>query len=666
MPTYDEEVLTDTPLAYFKLDEPEGSSIALDSSGNDLDGELLNPSNPNANPLIPLVYGVSGPIETDSPNVGMSGGVARAPADASLDTVNEFTWEVWGFNSATPTVGTAVLLTRSNAAAGTGGTHIRINGQTVTAAIRMDSTGTTVWDLQYGGLPWGAWFHIVLTRNSNVLRLYVNGLLRDERTDLPTDTVTLAEDRWGISADPTGPNSGSSWGAARAAFYAVQHTASRIRIRYEAALASLPVSATITIRVVVELDTDQVDPIDFPFLHNFGEPLSGSPRPITEHLSYATNVLQSEPDYQQRINAQPHHVERTLEYFVTPTSARARAMMQAALWTPGQTYKLPIAKDWGTLTAQADPSDGTLSLDTTLRDYEIGSYVAVWENVYQPWTAQFFEITSRTDVELGISPVVGSTLPIGSTVAPARLAILPDDDLSIDSHLIDRETAALQFEILSTELSTRRLAEYTPAETYLDIEVFDLERVKVEWVDLTQYQVSRRKQGTGNPTGNDYQRAIDTGSPQTIPLRVLLTTRAAQAEFYGWLDARQGRQNPVWLISEESDLNVIARDGAFIVIDYIGYTELYNVHSARRHIAFKKTDGSLVYKMITASVNNGDGTETLSVSTPPLLADIVKTSFLRLCTAPDQFELVHHRDGQEFITECSFVMTELLTTPEPD
>lgn len=658
MPTYDEEILADSPLAYWKLDEIEGSTVALDSSGNERHGTFFGAPE--------TIYGFAGPIETDSPNVGAAGGVARGPVDAALDTVNAFTWEIWGFNSSTPTSDGAVLLTRTNTSAGTGGTSIRINGQTITARVRVDSSGGTNWEVSYGNqLPWGTWFHVVVTRNTNVLRLYVNGVLRDERTDVPIDTVTLAETQWGISGDPIGPNSATSWGVARAAIYDQVLNAGRIRTHYEAALASLPLSATITVRVVVELDTDQVDPIDFPFTHNFAEPLSGSARPITEHLSYTTNVLQSEPDYQQRINAQPHHVERTLEYFVTPTSARARAMLQAALWTPGQTYKLPIAKDWGPLTAQADSGANTLSLDTTLRDYEIGSYVVVWEDVYQPWTAQFFQITSRTDTELGISPDVGSTLPIGSTVMPARLAILPDDDLSINSHLIDRETAALQFEILSTELSTQRLSPYTPTDTYLGLEVFSLERAKVEWVDSAQYQIRRRQQGVGTSAGNDFQRAIDTGSPQTIPLRVLLASRAAQAEFYGWMDARQGKTNPVWVVSEDNDLHVTARDAGSITIDYIGYTSLYNTHSARRHLAFKKTDGSVVYKMITAAVDNADGTETLSVSNPPALATIAKVSFLKLCTAPDQYELTDHRDGGEFITETSFVLTELLTTPEP-
>ena len=654
MPTYQEEVLADAPVFYGRLDEPAGITVITDISGFNNNGSYYPDT----------VHGIASPIETDPSSRAVSGHVGFAEVtNESLDT---FTWEVWGLHA--PDITAGALITRGGQIVLSASNFVAIDS----GSVRVDiSAGGISYQLHYSlGLNYG-WYHIVVTRSTNVLRLYVNGFLRAERTDLDTGSLS----GWGIDISVT-PNTyfgtgqtADVWhspGTDEIAIYTTQLNAGRILAHYESGLATLPLSATITVRVVVELDTDQVDPVDFPFLHNFAEPLSGQARPIVEHLSYKTNTNQSQPDYQQRINAQPYHTERTLEYFVTPTSVRARAMMQAALWTPGQTYKLPIAKDWGVLTAQATTGASTLLLDTTLKDYEIGSHVVAFENVYQPWTAQFFQITSRTNTELGISPNVGGTLPIGSPVMPARLAILPEDSLSIDSHLIDRETAALQFEILSTELSTRRVSTYTPASEYLDIEVFNLERAKVEWVDPAPYQITRRLQGTGNPTGNDYQRGIDTGSPQNLPIRVLLASRVACSEFYGWMDARQGKINPVWIVSQESDLEVLSRTGspATITISHIGYTSRYNLHEARRHVGILKADGSYVYRRITAAVDNGT-TETLTLNAdPPALADCVKVSFLRLCAAPDQFELRYHRDGADFIAECEFVLTELLTTPE--
>lgn len=665
--SYQSEVLADLPALFFRLDQigaaTNGDEIA-DLSGNDLHGTL---SFSGASPTQP--YGYASPIETDPASRAffcniisppLSQGIISRASDPLIEPDGDLSLEIW----VKPLHVVTSFVTKRKIFDGIC-FEIRIDTQGALVGSLRD-TGGTVWNVTAPGLGGGQnerlgqWWHVVLVRQGATLALYVNGYLKASTT-ITSGLPTLDEP--GEFRIHGGASGGFQFYVDEVALYDHALSAARVLIHYEAAKNTLPLSATITVRVVVELDTDQVIPIDFPFTHNFAEAISGSPRPLVEHLSYATNVLQSEPDYQQRINAQPHHAERTLEYFVTPTSARARAMMQAVLWTPGQTYKLPIAKDWGALTAQATAGAGTLSLDTTLKDYEIGSYVVVWEDVREPWTAQFFLITSRTDSQLGITPNVGSTLPLGSTVMPSRLAILPEDTLSIDSHLIDRETAALQFEILSTELSSRRVTAYTPSETYLSIEVFRFERAKVEWVDPSPYQIARRQQGTGNSAGNDYLRAIDTGSPQTVPIRVLLASEEAISEFYGWMDARQGKVNPVWVISEENDLEVIARTNTTITVSYIGYAARYNVHSARRHIAFKKTDGSTVFKKITAAVDNGNGTETLSVASPPAFADIVKASFLKFCTAPDQFELKYHRNGTGFIGECEFVMTELLTTP---
>jgi hypothetical protein len=64
-------------------------------------------------------------------------------------------------------------------------------------------------------------------------------------------------------------------------------------------------------------------------------------------------------------------------------------------------------------------------------------------------------------------------------------------------------------------------------------------------------------------------------------------------------------------------------------------------------------------------VDNGDGTETLTVAAIPA-GTIAKLSFLRLCVAPDTFELRFHRDLSvpgAMVVECAWEFVELLTTP---
>lgn len=657
--SYDSTVLADNPKGYWKLYELSGTT-ASDASGNGRHGTILILPD---NTVIAPVYGLEGPIETDNPRYAMSGGVARAPVHSSLNTTGAFSWEVWGY-SGDPGGGTSLLLSRDSSAAGIGGCHIRINGQTITGRVLVDSTGGTVYEVAFGNqLPWNTWFHVVVTRSTNVLRLYVNGLLKHERTDLPVDTVTLADPNWGISATPIGINNAQSWGVACAAIYDTQLSAARVLAHYEAAKLLLELSATINVRVALELDTDVVIPVDFPFAHNWTDAVSGQERPIVERISYKTNVNQSEPDYQQRINARPYHPKRELEYAITPNGSLSRAIMHRQLWVPGQVYKLPIWMDWTKLTAPSPATDTTIDCDTTLKEFEVDSHAVAFGNVYDPATAQFFQLSGITGSQLTVSPAVATALATDIPIAPARLAILSDSALPVDSHTADRETLLLRFELLATELGTRRQSTYVPASTYRSIEVFSLDKARYDLLEPTPYQIHQRRAGTGNLTGNDYLRAVDTGSAVTVPVRVLMDGRTARAEFLGWLDVRQGKQNPVWIPSQEYDFDVRLVPGSGTLIVTAGYFETYNLHYGRRDIQVAYTDGTVTNHRITLAVNNG-ATDTLTVDGAiNLIKTVQRVSFLRLCVAPDGFELRYHRNGQDFVTECSFEFRELLTTP---
>lgn len=653
--SYSSTILADSPQGFWKLYELTGSQAA-DESGNARHATILTSS---AVTSIPVVYGLGGPILTDSPTYGMSGGVARAPVASALNTTGAFSWEVWGYTG-NPTANTAVLLTRANSAAGIGGSCIRINGQTITGRVRLDSTGSTNYEVSYGNtLPWNTWFHVVLTRNGNALLLYVNGYLRDQRTDLPGDTITLTEANWGISAIPTGLNNAETWGVSCAAIYNTQLSAARVLAHYEASQLVLPLRATITISLGVELNTDQIVPKDLGFAHNFSDTFGDSQVPIIEELSWKTNVNQSEPDYQQRVNAQPHGALRTLEYHLSPASGAARSRLHGCLYAPAQTYTLPIWSDMGVTTGTASSGTNTIPVDTTKRDYQVGSYVGACTDLQDPSTYQFFKISAVADAQLALESNIGTTIPSGSPVFPARLASISDDTLAVKSFAADHEDSIIRFEILETELSTRRITTYTPSTTYKSIEVFSLESAKVHFLDSRPYDLTRRIEAVGR----DYQAGKDTGSPQTFPVRFLLTTRSALSDFYGWLDARQGKSQPLWVSSKERDLTITSIPGASITVSP---KTGFSLHHGRRDVEFAKTDGTFLRARVLSIVDNGS-TETWTFDqTPPALAQLTRASFLKYCTlAADTVQLRHWKGGANglIVSESTLSFRELLTSP---
>jgi hypothetical protein len=639
--SYESVVLSKNPVFFFRCDDPTGSTVMVDASTKGYDGTYFSGAG----------FGFNSPIETDAASKAISGAVgALTIADGpDSDVKDNFTWLGWGYNSSGLLAGTGTILCRAGQFGVGGVAAMGFNG-TNTAYVEM-RVGATNYSLSYSVLP-NTWYFFAVTRNGNVLRLYINGVLRAERTDLGAGDIDIgSSDGWYVGRS----QSASVWAGAGTDEVAVCPTAlsaADILEIDEAARAILPLRATIVINLGLELNTDQIEPVDLGFPHNYSATFGNGQIPIVEELEYKTNVNQSEPDYQQRVSARPHGALRTLEYHLSPTSGAARARLQGSLWAPGQFYCVPVWSDYGVLTGTATSGTNTLALDTTKRDYEVGSYVGICSDLQNPATYQFFKITAVADAQLTLDENIGTTVASGSPVFPARVASLSDDNFAVKSFAADHEDAMFRFELIESELSTRRITAYTPSTTYLSTEVFTLETAKVNFLDDRPYDIQRRIQARGR----DYQFAIDTGSPQTFPVRFLLTSRSTLSDFYGWLDARQGKLNPLFVSSKERDLIPSAGNGTSITVAKTGFS----LHHGRRHLEFLKTDGTMTRARVTAITDNGNGTETWTV-TSPAFADISKVSFLKYCTLAADTIRIQHWKGN--VSECGLSFRELLTSP---
>jgi hypothetical protein len=639
--SYESVVLSKNPVFFFRCDDPTGSTVMVDASTKGYDGTYFSGAG----------FGFNSPIETDAASKAISGAVgALTIADGpDSDVKDNFTWLGWGYNSSGLLAGTGTILCRAGQFGVGGVAAMGFNG-TNTAYVEM-RVGATNYSLSYSVLP-NTWYFFAVTRNGNVLRLYINGVLRAERTDLGAGDIDIgSSDGWYVGRS----QSASVWAGAGTDEVAVCPTAlsaADILEIDEAARAILPLRATIVINLGLELNTDQIEPVDLGFPHNYSATFGNGQIPIVEELEYKTNVNQSEPDYQQRVSARPHGALRTLEYHLSPTSGAARARLQGSLWAPGQFYCVPVWSDYGVLTGTATSGTNTLALDTTKRDYEVGSYVGICSDLQNPATYQFFKITAVADAQLTLDENIGTTVASGSPVFPARVASLSDDNFAVKSFAADHEDAMFRFELIESELSTRRITAYTPSTTYLSTEVFTLETAKVNFLDDRPYDIQRRIQARGR----DYQFAIDTGSPQTFPVRFLLTSRSTLSDFYGWLDARQGKLNPLFVSSKERDLIPSAGNGTSITVAKTGFS----LHHGRRHLEFLKTDGTMTRARVTVITDNGNGTETWTV-TSPAFADISKVSFLKYCTLAADTIRIQHWKGN--VSECGLSFRELLTSP---
>lgn len=96
----------------------------------------------------------------------------------------------------------------------------------------------------------------------------------------------------------------------------------------------------------------------------------------------------------------------------------------------------------------------------------------------------------------------------------------------------------------------------------------------------------------------------------------LLESRAAITSFRNFLAARQGKLVPFWMPSWDADFGLAAAATALdaeITVYACGYTAFVSTTDARRYLALMPGDGSVITRKITAAVDNGDGTETLTL-----------------------------------------------------
>ncbi|HXC25275.1 MAG TPA: hypothetical protein VNU46_05115 [Gemmatimonadaceae bacterium] len=109
-------------------------------------------------------------------------------------------------------------------------------------------------------------------------------------------------------------------------------------------------------------------------------------------------------------------------------------------------------------------------------------------------------------------------------------------------------------------------------------------------------------------------------------------------DFYA---ARKGRAVPFWLPSWQADFTLVqtvAHDHTTVIVQDVSYSLTGFPFVSRRRLCFVLGGGTMLYRGITASVNNGDGTETLTIDSAPgvdVSASDALISLLYLCRMAD-------------------------------
>ncbi len=116
-------------------------------------------------------------------------------------------------------------------------------------------------------------------------------------------------------------------------------------------------------------------------------------------------------------------------------------------------------------------------------------------------------------------------------------------------------------------------------------------------------------------------RTVDAPGPADAVVRDFVWTSMSRAEvkvLRDFIDSCAGRWTPFWLMTWQRDLELstsyVANDPS-IVIQAANYAALvFPTGNYRRHLALRGDSGTFYFRSISAAVDNGNGTETLTLS----------------------------------------------------
>ena len=382
----------------------------------------------------------------------------------------------------------------------------------------------------------------------------------------------------------------------------------------------------------------------FPFPPNFSQAL-------IERLSWKTDVLSHYDGSEQRIK-QRQVARMGYEYRLTALGVNAQRL-KAMLWGwQARVFAVPVWTDEGVLQASANADDLVLNINTDDLDYHAGGFVVLLSDTY---TLEVVEIESLTATTITLANGLGSAWSAGTKVYPARLARIASDlefkntlqgvDGVVSFDVVDSTNApAVDFSLTYRGLPVLNRvpnkADGVSTAFKRDMEILD---------NMTGVVTYDDRSGFAN-TLQDYHW-IEKGRANITLLKQ-------------WLYARAGRLTPFWVSNWTNDIElarIVADSDLVIDITYIGYASHLSQGVGRRDIKIELTDGTVFYRRITDSVDNGDQTETLSIDLA--LGQVVNPSDIKIIS----FMQLHRLDSdtieiawrQTDLAECSHLVRGL-------
>lgn len=338
---------------------------------------------------------------------------------------------------------------------------------------------------------------------------------------------------------------------------------------------------------------------------------------VEESIEYLTNVLTAYNDSEQRraLRTQPR---RGLKFTAQALDARSAAGMEALVWGwQHLPYGVPFWQDAQPLRTAISPGAVVLDVDTTLRLFAPGGILVLFKDEFT------FEALTIADMDDGSITLSAPTqfawdAGAGTKVVPVFLGRLAN---SIELQRLWSQADSLDVEFTGEALQVSP----APTESLTQFKGFDVLEVAPNWIDGLNRTYKRSTVVMDSLTGTI--TVDDKGGTPIIShdMPWWVDTHTGAAILRAFLFARLGRFRPFWVPTFDQDLvlSIGATSGnSVLTIKSINYTRFFFPDPARRYLALLDRTGiANRYVTVTGSTDNGDGTESLTLSAA-LTADV--------------------------------------------
>lgn len=367
---------------------------------------------------------------------------------------------------------------------------------------------------------------------------------------------------------------------------------------------------------------------------------------ITENLEWKTDVHRSRTGAAQRV-ARRLSPRRTFEFKIIADGTNRRRFEQQLFSYGSRTWALPVYPDQARLPADLPAGSDTIPLTTAGRDFVAGGMALICASTAMTSARETVEIAGVDAEALILSRVTQNDWPAGTLAYPLRSAIITDQP-----RLTRKNDGVItaQMRFLVTEHNAHSdehgLALYRG---------FPVIEPGSDWSEDLTAEYSRLLAELDNDTGIPYR--LDTAErPFIVQSHAWLAVgRAQQHQLRCLLYWLRGRQRPVWVGSQATDMVAVADiANQTLDIESIGFTDSGGALPGRQDIRIETTTG-IYYARITANAILDDDTERLVIDAALNIsrAQILKISWLTLCHLSSDSAAWEHKTDADGVAALS-------------